>query len=216
MIFTEFSFTPSEFILLNGDKFAPEAKNEEGHQLLCSDGVVDGNSLAKIIITASILVNEEENALKIEIKEKKNFLGRKKSQSVYLRAEGPAPNWSAYTLESAVLFISGQLFAVQGEYNVYNVVKSILIEDKKHPWQKIIETVEWGLASSNWLIPVEGEATAVFSTPFICPAKVRDLAFAQPIEPIRELLRAYKKNNPETWQLISDEIDQAFKDRKTA
>ncbi|KAF0109658.1 MAG: Uncharacterized protein FD147_2131 [Chloroflexi bacterium] len=212
---TDFSFTPSEFILLHGDKFAPEAKNKESHQLLCSDGMVNGSYLASMIIAAAILANEEEGALSIEVKhQKKNVFSSKQTSHVYIRPVGQPPNWSGYTLESAILFTAGQFFAVQGEYNVYNVVFSLLMEDHKDPWQKIIEIVEWGLASSNWLMPVEGDAASAFLTPFICPERVRELAFAQPLEPVRQLITNCKRNTPEVWNTMLAEIDQAFKDRK--
>lgn len=211
---TDFSFTPSEFILLHGDKFAPEVKQSDGHQLLCSDGVVNGSYLAMMIIAASILANEEVGALAIEIRQKKKLFSSKQTSDVYIHPVGQSPNWSGYTVESAILFISGQLFAVQGEYTVYNVVHSMLLEDRKDPWQKIIEIVEWGLASSNWLLPVEGDAAAAFQTPFICPEKVRELAYAQPIDPIRQLILNCKNNTPEIWKLMLAEIEQAFRDRK--
>ena len=68
---TNFSFTPSELILLRADKFAPEAKEKDAHQLLCSDGTVDGAYLATMILAAAILANVEENALKLEIRQQK-------------------------------------------------------------------------------------------------------------------------------------------------
>jgi hypothetical protein len=79
---------------------------------------------------------------------------------------------------------------------------------------EIIELVEWGLASSNWLMPVEGEKLRQRSTtPFICPAKVRELALAQPAAPVMNLLMNCKKSRPEIWKQIVDEISEAFEDR---
>jgi hypothetical protein len=214
MRLTDFSFTPSELILLNGDKFSPEAKDKEGHQLLCTEGTVSGPFLAGMCVAAAILGNHEENALEIEIKQKRGLLRSRSENMVCIHPAGAPPSWNGYTLESAILYTSGQLFGPGGDYSVRNVVYSLLLKDHKVPWKKILEIVEWGLASSNWLIPVEGEAAAAFQTPFICPAKVKDLAFAQPIEPVQNFLNDCKKNTPETWKLILAEIDQAFKDRK--
>ncbi|MCX6055407.1 MAG: hypothetical protein NTZ74_10945 [Chloroflexi bacterium] len=212
---TDFSFTPSELVLLQGEFFAPEAQPKGGHQLLCSDLIVNGHHLAGMMTAAAILANEEEGAIDIEVRQQnKGVFFTKQVSQLFIRPKGQSPNWSGYTLESAILFMAGQLFAQQGDTSVRNVLCSILMEDRPEPWQKIIEFVEWGLASSNWLMPVEGDAAAAFQTPFICPEKVRELAFAQPLDPIRRLLSNCKKNTPETWKLLLAEINQALQDRK--
>jgi hypothetical protein len=45
------------------------------------------------------------------------------------------------------------------------------------------------------------------------PDKVQELAFAQPLGPIKQIFSSCKKNTPELWKLLLAEIDQAFKDR---
>jgi len=214
MKLTDSAFTPSELILLNGDKFAPEV-DSDGHQLLCSDGLVNGHYLAVMMTAAAILANEEEGALIVELRQQKRKLfSSDSSQRVYIKPIGQPPSWNGYTLESAVLFSAGQLFAVQGDYTVRNVIYSVLMEDRKQPWQKIIEFVEWGLATSNWLMPVEGDAAKAFQTPFICPDKVQELAFAQPLAPVKQLFATCKKITPELWKQLLAEIDLALKDRQ--
>jgi hypothetical protein len=213
MKLTDSAFTPSELILLNGDKFAPEVESN-GHQLLCSDGMVNGHYLAVMMTAAAILANEEEGALELEFREqKKKLFSSKAIQRVYIRPMGQTPSWNGYTLESAVLFSAGQFFALQGDNSVRNVVYSVLMENRKNPWEKIIEFVEWGLATSNWLMPVEGDAAKAFQTPFICPDKVQELAFAQPLAPVKQLFATCKKITPELWKQLLEEIDLALKDR---
>jgi len=213
MVFSDLPFTPSEYILLNADKYAPEAKGKQGHNLLCSEGMVDGNHLAALLIVSAILVNENENALEIQIGQSKRLFRADTVSHVYLRPQGQPPNWSGYTLENTILFIAGQLVSMQDVNTVRNVTYELIREDCKEPWQKVIEVVEWGLASCNWLIPVEGEAAAAFSTPFICPAKVRDLVLEQPEEPVKRLLSDCKQDRPELWKAMLNEIELAFSDR---
>lgn len=213
MKLTDSPFTPSELILLNGDKFAPEVESN-GHQLLCSDGMVNGHYLAVMMTAAAILANEEEGALEVSLREqKKKLFSSTSSYRIFLRPIGQPPSWNGYTLESAILFSAGQFFAVQGDNSVRSVVYSVLMEDRKYPWQKIIEFVEWGLATSNWLMPVEGDAMNAFQTPFICPDKVQELAFSQPLAPVKQLFATCKKITPELWQQLLAEIDLALKDR---
>ena len=197
MPFTDFSFTPSEYILLNGDQFSPETSGANKMPLLCSETLVDGSYLASLMIIAAVLANEEEGALTLQPESTKRMFGLNESTHLVMRPAGHSPSWNGYTLESAILFISSQAYAVPGDYSLQNTVFTLLAADRPQPWMKIIELVEWGLASSNWLLPVEGEAAAAFSTPFICPAKVRELAQAQPAAPVVNLLSACKKNRPE-------------------
>jgi hypothetical protein len=213
MILSEYSFTPSEFILLTGDKFSPESQTENQLPLLCSDGIVDGMYLASLMCAAAILANEDEGALTLEPTQTKKMFGLKESTHLVIRPAGVAPKWNGFTLESGVLFFASQAYAVPGDYSVYNTIYNILVEDRPQPWMKIIELVEWGLASSNWLMPVEGGASGVFSTPFICPANVRDLVMTQPSTPVVNLLTSCKKARPEIWQQMTLEINQAFANR---
>lgn len=165
-------------------------------------------------MAAALLANQQENALEIEVGQSKRLFRLDPMSHVYLRPQGQPPNWSGYTLENTLLFIIGQLFAMQDVNTVRNAVYELVREDRPDPWQKVIEVVEWGLASSNWLIPVEGEAAAAFSTPFICPAKVRDLVLAQPEAPVVDLLTSCKRDQPELWKKIFAEVELAFKDRR--
>ncbi len=214
MALTEFSFTPSEYILLNGDKFAPESRGENKLPLLCSDGIVDGVYLTTLMCAAAILANEIEGALEINLAKKKSAFGLKESMELEIRPCGQTPNWNGYTLESGIMYAASQLYSSPGDHSVRRAIYMILAKDRPKPWEKVVELVEWGLASSNWLMPVEGEAAAAFSTPFICPAKVRELAITQPSTPIINLLTSCKKSRPEVWRQMMTEIDQAFDDRQ--
>jgi hypothetical protein len=213
MTLSEQPFTPSEYILLTGDKFSPESQGENQLPLLCSDGSVDGMYLASLMCAAAILANEDEDAMILEPTQTKRMFGLKESTHLIIRPAGVSPKWNGFTLESGVLFIASQAYAVPGDYSVYNTIYNILVEARPKPWMKIIELVEWGLASSNWLMPVEGGASGVFSTPFICPAKVRDLVLSESPVPVVNLLTSCKKTRPEIWRQLMAEINQAFTDR---
>jgi hypothetical protein len=214
MTLTEYSFTPSEYILLNGDKFAPESRGDNQLPLLCSDGNVDGVYLTTLMCAAAILANELEGALELELSRKKVAFGLKETTELILRPCGQTPNWNGYTLESGVMFVSSQAYSTRGDHSLRNAISTVLAKDRPRPWEKVVELVEWGLASSNWLMPVEGEAAAAFSTPFICPAKVRDLAMSQPSTPIVNMLTSCKKNRPELWRQMMTEISEAFEERR--
>ena len=94
----DFSFTPSEFILLNGDKFSPEFSGENSLHLLCSEGSVDGMYLASLMCAAAFLANENESALTLELVQKKKIFGLWESTKLVVRPAGPAPNWNGLRL----------------------------------------------------------------------------------------------------------------------
>lgn len=208
----DFSFTPSEYILLNGEKFASEAVGKNQLPLLYNDTSVDGYVLAKVMLTAAILANESESTLKMELNHKKGlFLVSPKSELILHPLTTPV-RWNGYTLESTILVILTSLNDAQKETTISNLINSMLVKGREEPWQKVIAMVEWGLASSNWLIPVKGDAVSAFSTPFICPAKVRDLAIAQPTEPVIALLENCRVDRPEIWQVLLAGIEQSLND----
>lgn len=210
----EYSFTPSEYILLSGEKFSPEKTGENAIPLLASDGSVDGPYLANLICIAAILANEDEQAIELEMITTKSLFGLKESTHLIIRPTRKTANWNGFTLESGVAFFATQAYAVSGDYSVQNTIFTLLAEEREKPWMKIIETVAWGLAASNWLMPVGNEAATAFSTPFICPSNVRDLVQAQDATVVINLLTNCKKTRPEIWRQMNLEIAQAFEARK--
>jgi hypothetical protein len=210
----EYSFTPSEYILLNGEKFSPEKSGENSIPLLTSDGFVDGPYLATLMCIASILANEEEQSISLEMTTSKGLFGLKEKTNLVIKPQMNTANWNGFTLESGVAFFASQAHAVSGDYSVKNTFYTIISEDREKPWMKIIEMVEWGLAASNWLMPVGEQASSAFSTPFICPSNVRELVLAQNSSVTINLLNTCKKTRPEIWRQLTQEITQAFEERK--
>ena len=210
MSLTEFSFTPSEYILLNGEKFASEAVGKNQIPLLYNDTSVDGYVLAKVMLTAAILANESEGTLKLDLILKKGVFTSAPRKELILTPLITPVRWNAYTLETTMLGILTNIKDSQQETTISNLVNKMLVEGRDESWQKVITLVEWGLAASNWLIPVQGDALGAFSTPFICPARVRDLAIAQPEEPVISLLENCRMNLPEIWQVLLADIEQSL------
>ncbi len=215
MSFINSCFTPSELIFLNGDKFAPESSKGDHFQLLTSDIVVSGPYLVNMMVAAAVLANEQMGALQLELNKEKGLLGLGSARNLLVTAVGQPPNWPGYTLEAAIPYLASQIGPYRGRNTLYAILLNVVTEDIPHYWKKIIEMVEWGLASSNWLMPVEGNAASAFSIPFICPAKVKELATQQPLDPLRKLLSECKKNRPEVWTVMMSEIEHAGRDRST-
>lgn len=208
--FSELSFTPSEYMLLNGDQFSEEDSGVNCIQLLCSDHSVNGPILAAHMLVAAILANEADGGLTLGLElERKPFSPKPKSMHLQLRS--PRPRWSGMTLEDSILNIVSAARSTQGDNTLGAILKQLFSQKQVKPWLRVIELVEWGLASNNWLIPVEGGASSAFTTPFVCPAHVARLAIAQPAEPVMQLLTECRTNRPEVWTIMRDEIARALR-----
>lgn len=204
-MFSELSFTPSEYMLLNGDRFSEEDTGGNSIQLLCSDRVVNGPILAAHMLVGAILANEADGGLALELEiDRKPF--STKSKSLHLLLRSPRPRWSGMTLEDSLLNLVSTARSTEGDNSLGSILRHLFSQKPTKPWVRVIEIVEWGLASNNWLIPVEGGASSAFTTPFVCPAHVSRLAVSQPGEPILQLLNDCRTSRPEVWTLMRDEI----------
>jgi len=209
-LFSELSFTPSEYMLLNGDQFSEEDSGSNSIQLLCSDLTVNGPILAAHMLVAAILANEADGGLAIELEfERKPF--SPKPKFLHLHLQSPRPRWSGMTLEDSLLNLVSAARSAQGDNTLGSILKQLFSQKPMRPWTRVIELVEWGLASNNWLIPVEGGASSAFTTPFVCPAHVSRLALSQPAEPVLKLLKECRTSRPEVWSLMRDEIARTIR-----
>lgn len=209
-MFSELSFTPSEYMLLNGERFSEEEKGENGFQLLCSESLVNGPILAAHMLVGSILANEADKGLALQMDvDRKPFSSKPKLLRLILLS--PRPKWSGLTLEDSLLNLVGATRSTMGDNSLGAILQQLFNQKKTKPWKRVIEIVEWGLASNNWLIPVEGTAASAFTTPFVCPAHVGRLALAQPAEPILKLLNDCRTNRPEIWTILRDEIAKSLR-----
>jgi hypothetical protein len=209
-LFSELSFTPSEYILLNGDQFSEEDSGVKSIQLLCSEHTVNGPILAAHMLVAAILANEADGGLAIELEQvRKPFSPKPTSLHMHLRS--PRPKWSGMTLEDSMLNMVSAARSTLGDNTLGSILKQLFSQKSAIPWTRVIELVEWGLASNNWLIPVEGNASSAFTTPFICPAHVARLALSQPAEPVLQLLKECRTSRPEVWAILRDEIARALR-----
>jgi hypothetical protein len=178
--------------------------------MLCSHYVVNGPILAAHMLVGAILANEADGGLSLELQEERKLLSSGK-RSLRLVPLSPRPRWSGMTLEDALVNLTASARSSMSDNSIAGILSILFGQKPVKPWVRIVNIVEMGLASNNWLIPVNGSAASAFTTPFICPARVRDLVVAQPEEPIVELLKNCRTNRPMIWELLRSDVARSLR-----
>jgi hypothetical protein len=206
----DLAFTPTELILLRGEKFAPRLSGIEGIKMLHADYDVSGPILAQTMLLAAILANEATGSLKVEKKIKTGIFGGNNFE-ILLYPSGSQVMWGNFSLEEAVSNVVIMAYKGNQKSDPYSLMMRLLGDETGPHWQRVIGIVEHGLLASDWLLPVKGDAQKAFSTPYICPAKVQELVSQQPIEVVGKLLFECKNTRPLLWKTLNEQIVQVFR-----
>jgi hypothetical protein len=133
--------TPSELVLLNGEKFAAKAGIFNKAHLLHLDQDVDMVSLAQLCLASALLANEQAGALRLEIRQKKAMLGLTTTQALFSDPSNQLPQWPPFSLEAAVPAVAAQEAAHQRSAEVYRVVFTWLGREFPSPFEEVLERV---------------------------------------------------------------------------
>jgi hypothetical protein len=203
---------PSELILLNGDKFAKKVMIGN-IDLLHTPVSVSAAQLGQAILASAFLACEQTGAIRLETRQKKAMMGLRKIINLYATPKDGV-EWPAYSLESKIGTIAGQLQAGKGDNEVSNVIYTWLGEDSGSPWQSAIELVKSGMADRGLLDRLQEKKLKVFSvTRYQLPDKTASLVQEIPIAPLQRLLEDCEKMRPEIWKMLVKQINSAIKAR---
>lgn len=92
--------TPSKTVLLNGERFA-EKRLVGNVRLLHTDREVAADRLARAIVMAAALANQEDGVIRFETGELSRWFGLRSRAALFVELAGEA-SWPRYTLEWAV------------------------------------------------------------------------------------------------------------------
>jgi hypothetical protein len=157
------------------------------------------------MVAAVVLANEKLGALRLEMVEHKTFFSQKKTVELVVSVAGNLLGWPGDTLEAMIPDWTKRL----GKGPLTTVLENVIGEPCEYPWLKIIDRVAWGMASSGWLLRVQGDAAKAFTTDFVCPARVRELAMQQSIVPLQQLFLECRNTHPEIWNALQEALSQA-------
>jgi len=205
--------SPSELVLLNGDKFAQKVMLGNT-QLLHNEANVSVAQLGQAILAAAVLAVEATGNLQLEIRQEKALFGLRKVNNLYGNPTPHPVEWPDHCLESELLQIADRLKKKDGSNQVTNMIYGWLREDSSSPWQATIEMVKAGMAQRGLLEANEEKKLKVFTvTRYSLPDSTKSFAAQLPIQPIQQLLSNCENYRKDTWDLLVKQIKKAIKDR---
>lgn len=201
--------TPSETVLLHGDRFAGEAGMLRAKtELLTAEKKVSTDQLAEAALAAMVLGSEQAGSIRLEARAKKVLFGLMSRKTLFAEAIGGATPPEG-TLEAAFRARLGA-----GPREVDDVVYEMLERDTHHPAEDVLDRVQAGLFGRGVLERDEVKRLKFFTTYRYRPAaRTMDLLREQPADPVRRLLDECERSRPEVWQLLRKHVAGALSRR---
>ena len=204
--------TPSETVLLHGDRFAGEAGMLKGKEELLADArKVSADQLAEAALAAAVLGSEQAGGIRLEARTKKVLFGLMSRKTLYAEPAG-AVEWPEGTLEAQFrAWLPGE------PREVKDVIYGLLEQDTSYPASDVLDRVKRGLFGRELLEREEVKKLKIFTTyRYRLPEGTAALLRDQPADPVRGLLDACERTRPEVWQLLKKHIGSALAMRREA
>lgn len=201
--------SPSETVLLHGDRFAGEAGMLRAKtELLTADRKVSTEQLAQAALAAMVLGSEQAGSIRLEARSKKVLFGLMSRKTLYAEAAGGSVPPEG-TLEAK---FHARLGA--GPREVDDVVYEMLERDTHDPAEDVLDRVRTGLFGRGVLERDEVKKLKFFTTyRYRLAAGTPGLLREQPADPVRRLLDECERSRPEVWQLLKKHVAAALSRR---
>jgi hypothetical protein len=199
--------TPSEVVVLLGDRFV-EAAGMLGYkeEVLTSGVKVNTEKLARPVLQAALLANQERGAFRLELERRKAMFGLLSREVVVARPGAASAPWPEGSLEGTLAGLAGS-----GPVDVYEMVTRLLGKDRDDPSGTVIGMVKAGLAGRGLLEVEEKKALMVFTTAsFALPPGTRALAEAAPVGRVKESLESFQREHPQLQAALEKAIRSAI------
>lgn len=200
-------FTPSERVLLFGDRFAKPAGMLGFGEVVLSSGVkVGADDLAVQAIAAAYLACEQAGAVRLEIRHGKAMFGLMNTRNLHLVPGQRQVNWPEGSLESWV---------VQGaarEPKVSDFSQALLCSGKEYsPAQTMFARLKEALAARGILHAEQKTTLKVFtSVSYTLPDHARAAAEQGGTQHVQAMLDACRTQRPDVWKELTDGIRAAI------
>jgi hypothetical protein len=200
------TFTPSELVVLFGEKFAEEggmltAKEEA----LVSRMKVSAEKMAQAALAASLLANERIGAVRLEHRKGKAMFGLMNTEKLHVVLGDYESAWPDGTLESTVALLA------HGGPTIAELFQSAIGSESHNPGQQVCAMVKAGLAGRDLMDVAERKMMGLITVPhFVLRDEVRRLAMAESPAEVQAMLRKTEKERPQIWQQLVKEIGSAM------
>jgi hypothetical protein len=200
--------TPSEIVILHGEKFVPRTRFTSV-KLPHKDDKVSIDRLLKTMLAAAILVNEKEGVLALPMGHIET-LKLIKRDTLLVRQAGPLLDWPEHSLEDAMC---QQVALLQQDkvYEANQLVYGWLGKKLHNAWQYALQKVKMNLVSRGILETVKVKKLLIFpGTDYALSPTGREMLDQQAIEPVQQLLDDCQQGRPQVWKLLWAQIEYGF------
>ncbi len=199
--------TPSEIVILHGEKFVPRARFTNV-KLPHKDAQVAISDLLQTMLAAAILANKQTDVLALPMGHTKVL--RRKRDTLLVRLAGPIADWPEHSLEAAMCQ-QATLLQQDRVYEVNQLVYGWLGNRLNSPWQFAFGKVRMYLVSRGLLETIKIKKLLIFpGTDYVLSPAGRELMNQQSIEPVQQLLDDCQQQRPQVWKLLWDHIEYGF------
>lgn len=200
--------TPSEAVLLHGDRFAkPDTIRTLGETLLLDDArKVDAEELAETALATAVLANVDAGGLRIELRTNRHLFGLVKTRSIVVQGREATPSWPAGSLEAAVLSRRPE----SGTRKMSDLLYDVLETDTAQPPLHALGLIKRGLAGRGLLDDEETKKLRVFTSIRQVPsATLRGADLAPHLQRAEELLAPWRERTEE-WKYLLKAASEAL------
>jgi hypothetical protein len=209
----QFALAPSELIFLNGERYAREVCDDSpAVSLLHVNRRVSSHELARRVIAAAILANEQAGNISLCALTHRSLLGLRRARRVLVEPGRADRKFPLYSLEAFIPEIIRR-----GAVEASELVFRLLREDAAESHRWAIDLVQGGLAARG-IVEVEEVRHKGFVTQshFRLAESTAKLVGLQPLEAINDLLRNAASARPEVYILLEEQIKEGLKKRAIA
>lgn len=209
---TTVAVTPSEAVLLHGDRFAKsDTILTTGETLLLNGAKVAAEDLSRAALAAAVLANERAGAIRLEVRTEKHLFGLIKTRRIYAETADAAPAWPRGSLEAVLLACRAET----GARKVADILYHVMEEDSPAPARQVLHLIKRGLIGRGLLKTQETKVLKVFKgTRHIPSESLRDADTEASAGLAEELIAPWRDGRPDEWERLGKAISEALSRRK--
>lgn len=199
------AFSPSELVVLFGDRFAPEGGMLASKDEVLTSGVkVHAQKLMDAAVGAAVWAVHGAGAARLEVRETRAMFGLMKKRHVHLV---PGAGASAFPAGSLEAYLAG---AASAAPRLQDVLQAYIAAEVTDPSTRVLALIKAGLAERGLLAREERTTLKVFTTlSYTLPAETRAAAEREALDPVQSLLRDAEQREPALHGAVRKAIDGA-------
>lgn len=199
--------TPSEAVLLYGDRFLKKAML--GEKPLLGEHKVSITDHAEKIMTAAIIANQQRGFVTLNIEKGKALFGLVKTQKLRIAPGSGVPDWPEESTESALVRALGQ-----NTVDLDDLVISFIGDISSSPGMDYIARVKGGLAARGIVTAEKKKVLGIFSSTNISlTPEQRARIEQQGFQPAQALLTDAGNGDKEIFDKVESAVSEAFANR---